>query len=324
MDWVHSTSADGALEISLPLEVLPSRGLSSQRFTITPAYGCQLPSALIAALTSHDRTKQVRCLTQDTRAILAAGTLAVLPNDKRSSFVLDGGDAPAARASGAEFKFHCRNRISTSVEYRGTVFRSLGEARLALFFTLLGWDYTYEPTRFQFPPGTIPGYEDVRCYTPDFLIVVSKRQRDGSVAATDYIYVEYKPGKPTLKDLRRCLALSLSPAFTETSSMLLMHGQLHLADREGGADEAYDYSESTTGLQVMRFFKGAIAPGAIHIVWERVPGFAHSDGSFLPAGWNDPRLVAALARAAAASHDAAAHDSSKTPVCADAGSADEG
>lgn len=65
-------------------------------------------------------------------------------------------------------------------EYRGYKFRSRLEARWAVFFDRMRYDWTYEPEGFELPSGR---------YLPDFFIKDFK------------VYIEIKPKKPEGRDL---------------------------------------------------------------------------------------------------------------------------
>lgn len=291
-------AADGALEVMLPREVLPTR--AGGRTSVFPAYGRRIPESVEAMLRRHDRRLPLRCLNADGSTVVACGTLLATPTERNAAFVLDetrrgegvsGGGSPGTPR---ELKFvawgNAGNKI---VEYRGVTYRSLAEARLAFLFTRLGWHHVYEPQSFRFPAGSIAGYEDIRSYKPDFLLLP---------ASGMLIYVEYKPGRPSLHDKRRCLALSVAPALPAGAAVLLLSGELQLAEQEmaGARGGRYDYSKTSAGLEIMRFHGGEVAPGTTHIVWrDDAPsaGFGVSDHSFYPAGWNAPRLLAALSDA---------------------------
>ena len=89
-------------------------------------------------------------------------------------------------------------------EYDGHKFRSRLEARWAVFFNEMGWEYEYEPEGYILSDGT--------WYLPDFYL-------------TEYdVYVEVKPtNKVTIKVLETCrqLARDLENMGLETSVLIL-------------------------------------------------------------------------------------------------------
>lgn len=71
--------------------------------------------------------------------------------------------------------------------YDGRFFRSRTEARWALFFNVMGWNYEYEYETFILPSGP---------YLPDFYLPDLN------------VWCEVKPGKLSSVDLNRCTELS--------------------------------------------------------------------------------------------------------------------
>lgn len=87
-----------------------------------------------------------------------------------------------------------------NTEYSGYLFRSRLEARWAVFFDTLGWEYKYEPEGFILSNGTP--------YLPDFYLPEINT------------WVEVKPEYPHKEDMDKCKLLSLEIG-TEYGVMLV-------------------------------------------------------------------------------------------------------
>lgn len=77
--------------------------------------------------------------------------------------------------------------IPIDTKYKGYFFRSRLEARWAVFFDCLGWNWLYEHEGFKLPSGA---------YLPDFFFPDIK------------VYAEVKPTKLTIIELQKCIELS--------------------------------------------------------------------------------------------------------------------
>lgn len=75
--------------------------------------------------------------------------------------------------------------------YNGYRFRSRLEARWAVFFDSIGWDYEYEPQGFELPSGLR--------YLPDFLVWINLYNYD----KVEPYYVEIKPKGVPMSDYER-------------------------------------------------------------------------------------------------------------------------
>src|ERR1700742_1064921 len=86
--------------------------------------------------------------------------------------------------------------------YDGYKFRSRLEARWAVFFNEMGWNYEYESEGFLLEDGTP--------YLPDFYL------------PTIYTWVEVKPDYPTEEDIRKCALFS--KGLGNTGNVVLVNG----------------------------------------------------------------------------------------------------
>jgi len=97
--------------------------------------------------------------------------------------------------------------IPIDTEYKGCFFRSRLEARWAVFFEKMGWNWRYEVEGFQLPSGN---------YLPDFYFPDLK------------IYAEVKPQFLNKKEFRLCCELSeiLSEGKQDELNVLLLEGDM--------------------------------------------------------------------------------------------------
>lgn len=95
-----------------------------------------------------------------------------------------------------------------NTEYNGYNFRSRTEARWAVFFDVLGWEYEYEPEGFTLEGGLK--------YLPDFRVAIPLPNYD---KIEDY-YVEVKPANKELTDYEK----SKIEIFAKRENLLLLRG----------------------------------------------------------------------------------------------------
>jgi len=110
--------------------------------------------------------------------------------------------------------------------YNGYLFRSRLEARWAVFFETLGWQYTYEPEGFVLPDGT--------WYLPDFFLPAFG------------VWVEIKPQPPT--EAQRQIAWQFA---MQGLRYYLLYGPC--ASRDHGAYWVEEADDDTTLLPEDRF-----------------------------------------------------------------------